>query len=338
MYFVKLNNMNKLLTVVVPVYKVEKYICKCLDSLIIPIELMEKLEVIIVNDGTPDNSAFLAKEYEKRFPDIFKVVDKENGGHGSAWNKGLELATGKYVRFLDSDDWLTNLDSFIRKLSKVDVDLVFTNMVKYYQATNSEKRYDIFGMMEDTVYDANKFDWSLTNGMLESDALTNFQQCTYRTTILKPYCPVFLEKQYYDDEILYVLPLILSNNFVYFDIVLYNYYIGREGQTVDPKVYAKGYIFKLKVRESMQICVDKYHDISQNKKNEIDFILNKRNSVIMTVISMMPYYDGKKAAEEFIQWLEQNHPNYVRSTKFRLYTISYALFWMVSKIYGKIVK
>ena len=95
---------RKLLTIVIPVYKVEKYIRQCLDSIIVPLDQMEKLEVIIVNDGTPDNSAVIAHEYADRYPDTIKVIDKENGGHGSAWNVGLESATGKYIRFLDSDD------------------------------------------------------------------------------------------------------------------------------------------------------------------------------------------------------------------------------------------
>ena len=83
---------NKLLSVVVPVYKVEKYINKCLDSLIISDEQMNLLEVIVVNDGTPDNSAIMAKEYERKYPNTFRVIDKENGGHGSAWNRGVQEA------------------------------------------------------------------------------------------------------------------------------------------------------------------------------------------------------------------------------------------------------
>ena len=116
--------MQKLLTVIVPVYKVEQYINKCLDSLIVSPHWMEKLEVIIVNDGTPDNSAEMSREYVKRFPETFRQIDKENGGHGSAWNVGLKEATGKYLRFLDSDDWLENLDRLMSILMETDADLV----------------------------------------------------------------------------------------------------------------------------------------------------------------------------------------------------------------------
>ncbi len=66
---------------------------------------LQLLDIVVINDGTPDNSAVLAKEYEKRYPDIVRVIDQENRGHGGAWNHGTERAVGKYLFYLDSDDW-----------------------------------------------------------------------------------------------------------------------------------------------------------------------------------------------------------------------------------------
>ena len=127
--------MEKLLTVVVPVYKVEKYINKCLDSLIVSDEQMNLLEVIVVNDGTPDNSAIMAKEYERKYPNTFRVIDKENGGHGSAWNRGVVEAKGKYIKFLDSDDWFDDNDfpKLINRLKDCTADVVLCNLEKHYQ-------------------------------------------------------------------------------------------------------------------------------------------------------------------------------------------------------------
>ncbi len=329
--------MQKLLTVVVPIYKVEKYINKCLDSLIVPSDLMKLLEVICVNDGTPDNSAIMAKEYEKLYPETFKVIDKENGGHGSAWNKGIELATGKYIRFLDSDDWMTNFESFLKRLMQVEADLVFTNMAKFYQKTNSFKNFDVIGMTDGIVYDTEVFDWSNTNGSLEPDGLTNFQRCTYKTLILKPFLPLFLEKQFYDDEILYVLPLIVSKSMIYFDMLLYNYFIGRDGQTVDPKVYARGFRFKLRVRDSMQKFVDSHRNISDKKSKQVRYILNCRNIVIMTLVTLMPYDEGKKNGKEFVEWVQHNHPYYEKSIRFKLYSFSYSFYRFLSRLHKKFV-
>ena len=123
----------KILTVIVPVYNTEKYIKRCLDSLDNK-EINDKLEVLVVSDGSKDNAINIAKEYSKRLPDTFKIIEKENGGHGSTINKGLELATGKYFRVLDSDDWVDNVNfvEFVKRLEDQDADLVVTDYSKEF--------------------------------------------------------------------------------------------------------------------------------------------------------------------------------------------------------------
>lgn len=91
------------ISVIIPVYNVEKYLRKCLDSVIN--QTYTNLEIICVNDGSPDNSLAILKEYATKDERII-VIDKENGGVSSARNKGLEIATGEYISFIDSDDWL----------------------------------------------------------------------------------------------------------------------------------------------------------------------------------------------------------------------------------------
>ena len=189
---------NKLLTIVVPVYKVEQYINKCLDSLIIAPELMDKMDVLIVNDGTPDRSAEMSREYVNKYPGIFRQIDKENGGHGSAWNVGLKEAYGKYTRFLDSDDWLENLDLLLEKLDNCDADLVITHTLCHCP-NNELWKQEIKDMEFGKVYDADKFDW------LHNRSHGNYvfhHSCTYKTEMFRQYQPLFLEKQPHDDEIL----------------------------------------------------------------------------------------------------------------------------------------
>ena len=124
--------MEKSLSIVIAVYNVEQYIRKCLDSLIVSRDRMQKVEVLVVNDGTPDNSALIAKEYEYNYPETFRVIDKENGGPGSAWNVGVKEAHGKYLRFLDGDDWLVKFAEFLDKIEKTSADLIFTDWYDYY--------------------------------------------------------------------------------------------------------------------------------------------------------------------------------------------------------------
>lgn len=92
-----------MISVIVPVYKVEDYICRCLDSLVA--QTYQNLEIILVDDGSPDSSGAICEKYAARDKRI-KVIHKENGGLSSARNAALDVATGAYIAFLDSDDWL----------------------------------------------------------------------------------------------------------------------------------------------------------------------------------------------------------------------------------------
>ena len=110
--------MNKILTIIIPTYNMEKYLRRCLDSLIIDEEGMKQLEVLVINDDSKDSSSQIAHEYQDKYPDTYRVIDKENGNYGSCINRGLKETTGKYVKVLDADDWFDNksLMLFLTKL------------------------------------------------------------------------------------------------------------------------------------------------------------------------------------------------------------------------------
>ena len=96
--------MKDLITIVVPVYKVEQYLDKCVNSIIN--QTYKNLEIILVDDGSPDNCGKMCDEYAKNDNRIV-VIHKENGGLSDARNAGIEIAKGKYISFIDSDDYVT---------------------------------------------------------------------------------------------------------------------------------------------------------------------------------------------------------------------------------------
>lgn len=246
--------MKKLLSVIIPIYNVEKYIERCLDSLLISQEQFKCLDIVIINDGTKDNSAIIAKEYEKKYPEVIRVIDQENRGHGGAWNHGTELAIGKYCFYLDSDDWVTTnqFEQLVEQLKSNDTDLVFINSQTYYAATDSYVKHNIINLIPNHVYDLDVFDWIHTP---QIPNVTYITHCVYKTDLLKPHLPIFLEKVHYDDIILEGLPILLSRTFVHYDLCVYNYYKGREGQSFDPKVRAKH-----------------FDDVTTVLKSSIDFV------------------------------------------------------------------
>ncbi len=284
--------MCKLLSVIVPVYNVEAYINKCLDSLVVDDpEMMERLEVIIVNDGTPDRSAELSREYVRRFPDTFRQIDKENGGHGSAWNVGLEEAAGKYVHYLDSDDWFTNLDRLLKDLSKCDADIVFNTFIKEYPL---EGRSEVIppprsesesSSIEESIRETR--DWPFTRA--------SFWSCTFKTDILRPLHPFCAEKTMYDDTILYWVSLVYGRTFTSFDYPVYHYLLGRPGQTMSMVKKRSGAVSYWKSFEQYELVRSKTDEpqIPDTILDFIDGVFSTYASFIFPYMVYLPYYDAK---------------------------------------------
>lgn len=295
-------NNQILLSIIVPVYKVEPYINKCLDSLIVSPDLMEKLEVIIVNDGTPDNSAEMSREYVKRYPGTFRQIDKENGGHGSAWNVGLSEAQGKYVKFLDSDDWLTNLEEFMCRLDSCDSDIVLTNYQIYHlQRDEYERRltsidFDVErAVCQDLLH-------SLRYGYIE----INFWYACYKTTILKPLWPLFAEKVMYDDSVLSFAPIVYGRTIIAFNIDLYNYLLGREGQSMDPNIQKKNalsYWNCLSHEERVRSQLEE-KEIPKDLINCIDEVITQYAHFIFPFLLFLPH----KKAKAYMAYIDKTYP------------------------------
>ena len=120
---------NPILSIIVPIYNVEKYLKKCIESILS--QTFKEYELILVNDGSPDSCLSICKEYEKK-DDRIIVVDKENGGLSSARNAGINIAKGKYLGFVDSDDWIEKsmYESLITIAEKYDADIVHCEYVE----------------------------------------------------------------------------------------------------------------------------------------------------------------------------------------------------------------
>ena len=122
----------KLLTLAIASYNMEAFLDQCLES-VTSFDIPDSLEVLVVNDGSNDRTSNIAHVYQKLRPDIVKVIDKKNGHYGSCINEALSVATGKYFRPLDADDWVNtnNLIQLINKLSICTADLVITEICVY---------------------------------------------------------------------------------------------------------------------------------------------------------------------------------------------------------------
>lgn len=211
----------------------EKYLRKCLDSLIVSDDNMKLIEVLVINDGSKDSSSQIAHKYETRYPNTFKVVDKENGNYGSCVNRGLKEATGKYVKVLDADDYFDtkSFDIAINFLSKNDYDLVLTDYNKVTEDGKVEKVFE-FPIPHDTPLSI--------DDLLGFPALRmHMHRIFYKTNKIREIGYHQTEGMSYTDQEWMGEPMITVNTVYYLDIYLYQYLVGRDGQTINPNTLVK---------------------------------------------------------------------------------------------------
>ncbi len=226
----------KLLSIVIPTYNVEKYLRRCLNSLVYDESVLEDIELLIVNDGSKDSSLEIAKEYEKKYPQTIKVIDKENGGHGSTINAGLKVAKGEYFRVIDSDDWV-NIDEFsdyVKTLKKCKADIVLTNFNKELLYSGEIQTFDYKNLEYNKQYDLNKFDYSILE-----DAYFYMATSTIKTEKLRKAKLYLDEKTFYVDMEFILLPFLEMDSMIYLDYNIYRYFIGRPEQSVNIQSFVK---------------------------------------------------------------------------------------------------
>lgn len=333
--------MDKLLTVVVPVYKVEPYINKCLDSLVIDAKWIQKIDVMIINDGTPDNSAELSREYVKKYPSVFRQIDKENGGHGSVWNLGLKEAYGKYTRFLDSDDWLENLDLLIEQLEQTDADLVITPTICHCE-NNALWTLEIKDMEFGKVYDANTFDWL---GNRSHGNYIFHHSCTYKTVMFRQYLPLFLEKQPYDDVVLGAAAIIGANSLVAYDFPLYHYLMDRPGQSISMEVQRRNIRASIKTWQHTIEFAEEHPVLEGTTKAKYHAIKHPKryNYGYRTLLDQLPYKDAKQFSRDWNKWALNQNPSIItpwikayRLMPFFCYWCIYMVLVKIQKLYHKL--
>ncbi len=214
---------NKILTFSVAAYNVEKTLGETLQSLITDGDVMGRMEVIIVNDGSRDNTAEIAQGYVDKYPGTFRLVNKENGGHGSTLNASLEIASGKYYKMLDGDDWVetANLRELIDFLEQSEADLVFTPYIKVYP--NHEETVVRHGMSRPDTRTAD-----LTVEQLK-DVFAH--ELAVRTAVLRENRVRMTEHCFYVDMELVFFSLLYAKTTAGLDIPVYRYRLGVAGQS-----------------------------------------------------------------------------------------------------------
>lgn len=245
----------------------------------------DDVEIIIVNDGSKDKTSEIAHAYREKYPNIIKVVDKENGGHGDAVNSGLSSATGKYFKVVDSDDWvdeesLQKILELLRHFEEEDqeIDMLISNYV-YEKVGASHKKCIHYRnvLPQDEV-----FRWD-DIGHFRLDQYILMHSVIYRTDMLKLSQLHLPKHTFYVDNIYVYYPLPHVRKIYYLDVDFYRYYIGREDQSVNEKVMISRVDQQIFVTKSM---IDMYQLGKIESKKLRSYMINYL-AIMMTVSSIL---------------------------------------------------
>ena len=303
--------MNKTLTISIAGYNIEKYIEQVVDSLLVE-EILDDLEILIINDGSKDRTAEIGARYQELYPNSVKVINKENGGWGSTVNEGMKLATGKYFKLLDGDDWYysENLVEFITFLKKVDVDMVLS----------------AFGMYDDElrkVYALKEMPFE-TNKKYEFEKVANvcdIQMHGFAVSreVLKKANIHIVDHCFYTDT-QFVAELCANvDSMMYFNKPIYCYRLGREGQSVSPSGLLKHMGDNCRVAKEL-LEYKNTINLTPNKEQCYDEKINYAITMEYYSYAVLKGEERKKKVCELGQFIQENGIDFKpSSTEVRLH-------------------
>lgn len=228
--------LRPLVTFCIPCYNSAKYVEKCLES-IFQVEDKSSFEVILVNDGSKDNTLLILEKWKNMYPSNTVLIDKSNGGHGSVINAALRQAKGIYFKVVDSDDTvipgaLDSLFDLLRTTEKKP-DLISSDYIQFFVEDNKEvlwsKKNNQIPYCEEISF--NQFDLS--------EEFFTLAGTFFKTKLLKSMELEISEKVLYDDMEYVLFPIPLIRTLLFFNQNTYRYLIGRPGQSVSPEVFLK---------------------------------------------------------------------------------------------------
>lgn len=322
---------GKILTVVIPAYNMENYISKCCSSLVID-NNFGALEVLIINDGSTDMTSEIAHGFAKDYPEVFRVIDKENGNYGSCVNRGLGEARGVFIKILDGDDSFNNneFEGYVRFLIDVErkfldkVDLIITDrcIVDGDGVIKEQKSYDFSG---EKIYDINKI------SCLKGAGITQ-HSVTYRTKKLVDMGYEQLEGVSYTDQEWVLSPLLSMENFIYYPHSIYLYLVGRAGQTIEPKTRMDNFWMQIIIKKHLLRFYVKKKDLYPTK-NQV--LVKKR--LVHYLNDIYKYYlmeNREKTTNEILKFdifLKKEYPDFyilMEKVKYKKwYPVKYIKYW-----------
>ena len=309
-------------SVIVPVYNVEKYLSKCLDSLVN--QTLKDIEIIVVNDGTKDNSQEIIDKYSKEYPKVIKSYIKENGGLSDARNFGIKYVNGEYIAFIDSDDWVS-LDMFKKmynKATKEDLDIVVCDVIDKYEDGKEIYKKSNLGYSNDIV---KNYIISIPAACIRLYKKEIFDNLQFRKGI------------FYEDLNLTPLLVNKTKKIGFVEEGLY-FYLQRSGSIMNQTS------FNNKLLDIFDVLENNYNSLYNEYKDEVEY-LYITHLLRSTTLRFLDFKDSKEHLKRINKEIKEKFPNwkkniYLKKSSYKLklicflaYHKQYSLLKIIKKIF-----
>jgi glycosyltransferase involved in cell wall biosynthesis len=250
----------------------------------------------VVEDGGKDDTLKIVREYEEKYPNSGFGVHKENGGYGSVLNTSIRMATGKYFKQLDGDDWFVteNMDAFVELLRQVDADYVITPLHKYNEADGSIVLRDYFPQVAQGKY---AFD------DMRFDTICPMHSSTFRTKLLQEHNITITEHCFYTDVELVNRPMPYMESVYVWHEPVYVYRVGLEGQSVSKTGIRKHYKEHEKVFWNL---MEIYESLTPEQTAKRQFLRSRLVKEVAAQMKFFCYLDRSRAHFEELRHFTAN--------------------------------
>ena len=252
-------------SIIIPCYNVAQYLPRCLDSLVN--QTLPDIEIICVNDASPDNGITILRDYEARYPNI-RVIDlKENVRQGGARNRGMEIARGEYIGFVDSDDWVEPdmYEKLYAKAKETGADVVSCD----YNAADDKGAilYQVSLQLSGSYGPINRSN----RGKFIENAIGVVWNGIYKTEMLDKYKIRFPERMAYEDNLFRLRTYLHMEHCEHVPLPLYYYY--QDANSTSHRRNQKEMIDRLKAFDGMSQCLNEY-EAKEDFSRQINIVLS----------------------------------------------------------------
>ncbi len=327
----------KTLSIIIPSYNTEKFLNKNLPQFLNH-EIQDKLEILIINDGSNDNTEKIAKKWEQNYQGIIRVISKSNGGHGSVINCGIKEASGKYFKVVDGDDWVNTkgLVSLLKFLENSNTDLVVNSYFLCNEQTGKYQKKEFRNVEK-------KHEYTLDNVIKKIDYIP-LHAWTIKTSILGKNKLWLTEKCFYEDFEYVIYPIPYINTVIFLDFPVYVYLVGQQVQSVSDKSVLKNANMHMQIiQDSIKYYENVKMSISCEKSeyiylNILNLIKSHYNIYLRNYLSKGVYDKMLEADKQLFQVSQLFYGDVGKKYRYIVWIRKNKLYFLISAVMIKVLK